>query len=160
MKVLIVSDSHGRTSYLEQVIERVKPIDLFIHLGDFEGQEDYIQCLVDCDSHLVSGNNDYFTDIEREKIIHIQNYRVLLTHGHRFHVNYGTENLYKTAIENNCDIVMYGHTHIPHIEESGGIYIVNPGSITLPRQDGRNPSYLIMEIDRYGLVHFTMNFIR
>lgn len=160
MKVLIVSDSHGRTSYLERVIDKVKPIDLFIHLGDFEGQEDYISCLVDCEAHLVSGNNDYFTDVEREKIIQIQNYRVLLTHGHRFYVNYGTENLYKAAIENCCDIVMYGHTHIPRIEEQNGIYIVNPGSISLPRQEERIPSFLIMEIDRHGTVHFTMNYIR
>lgn len=42
MKILIVSDTHGRLENLERVIEMTKPIDALIHLGDVEGQEDYI----------------------------------------------------------------------------------------------------------------------
>ena len=40
MKILIVSDTHGRLENLERVIEMTKPIDALIHLGDVEGQED------------------------------------------------------------------------------------------------------------------------
>ena len=39
MKILIVSDTHGRLENLERVIEMTKPIDALIHLGDVEGQE-------------------------------------------------------------------------------------------------------------------------
>ena len=46
MKILIVSDTHGRLENLERVIEMTKPIDALIHLGDVEGQEDYIRRLV------------------------------------------------------------------------------------------------------------------
>ena len=42
MKILIVSDTHRRHTNLETVLEREKPIDLMIHLGDAEGAEDYI----------------------------------------------------------------------------------------------------------------------
>lgn len=158
MKVLIVSDSHGRTSYLEWVINKVGHIDAFVHLGDFEGQEEYIRSLVSCDTYIVSGNNDYFTDVDREKIVTFGTHRVLLTHGHRYQVNYGTDYLLETALENGFDIVMYGHTHIPSVEYRRETYLVNPGSISLPRQEGRTPSYMIMEIDRRGEVCFNINY--
>lgn len=60
MKILIVSDTHGRLENLERVIEMTKPIDALIHLGDVEGQEDYIRRLVPCAAYMVSGNNDFF----------------------------------------------------------------------------------------------------
>ena len=58
MKILIVSDSHGRDRYLEQVIEREKPIDMLLHLGDLEGSEDYICSIAPCPVEMISGNND------------------------------------------------------------------------------------------------------
>jgi predicted phosphodiesterase len=39
------------------------------------------------------------------------------------------------------------------------IYAINPGSITQPRQNGRIPSFIIMEIDIKGEVHFTLNYV-
>ena len=54
MKILIVSDTHGRLENLERVIEMTKPIDALIHLGDVEGQEDYIRRLVPCAAYMVS----------------------------------------------------------------------------------------------------------
>ena len=39
MRVLLVSDSHGRNQNMEKVIRKVSPIDLLIHLGDLEGSE-------------------------------------------------------------------------------------------------------------------------
>ena len=57
------------------------------------------------------------------------------------------------------DIVMFGHTHKPIIKKSGGVIAVNPGSISYPRQEGRKPSYIIMEIDEKGELHFTINFL-
>lgn len=160
MKALIVSDSHGRTSYLEWVIDRVGPIDALIHLGDFEGQEDYIRALVDCDTYIISGNNDYFSDVDREKVITLGNRRIFLTHGHRYSVYSGTDRLLETAHTEGYDIVMYGHTHIPSVEYREGVYIVNPGSISLPRQDGHTPTYLIMETLRSGDLYFNINYCK
>ena len=55
MKILIVSDTHGRLENLERVIEMTKPIDALIHLGDVEGQEDYIRRLVPCAAQGIRG---------------------------------------------------------------------------------------------------------
>ena len=43
MKILIVSDTHGHEENLERVVEKVGKIDCLLHLGDVEGQEDYIE---------------------------------------------------------------------------------------------------------------------
>ena len=39
MKILIVSDTHRKDGNLYDVIEKEKPLDMLIHLGDAEGSE-------------------------------------------------------------------------------------------------------------------------
>jgi len=158
MKILIVSDSHGRDTYLEQVIEREKPIDMLIHLGDLEGSEDYICSIAPCPVEMVSGNNDYFTQIEREKIIKVSNKMVFMTHGHRYGVNFGMKEIMDEGRRRGVDIVMFGHTHRPYLDIQEDITILNPGSISYPRQMGRNPSYMVMETDKDGSVHFNIRY--
>ena len=51
---------------------------------------------------------------------------------------------------------MYGHTHVPIINQGRDVTILNPGSLTLPRQDGFANTYILMEIDREGEAHFTL----
>lgn len=160
MKILIVSDTHGRCYYLERALQKVSPIDMLIHLGDLEGDATYIEAIADCPVEMVSGNNDYFTDIPREKFLEIGKYYVMLTHGHRYGVNYGIDQLKESALLNGADIVMFGHTHQPLIDlTNDNIYAINPGSITQPRQVGRIPTFILMEIDSKGEAHFTLNFI-
>ena len=57
------------------------------------------------------------------------------------------------------DIVMYGHTHRPVIDIDKDVIAVNPGSLTYPRQDGRSPSFIVMDLDKNGEAHFTINYI-
>lgn len=71
----------------------------------------------------------------------------------------GVERLEQEARDRRLDIVMYGHTHRPFYEVRGGVTILNPGSLSYPRQDGRKPSFMIMELDDQGKVHFTLNFL-
>ena len=159
MKILIVSDSHGRNTYLERVLETIGPIDMLIHLGDLEGSETFLRQHVNCPIEMVSGNNDYFTDIDREKEIYIGPYKILLTHGHRYKVHYGTEYIKDWARENNATMVMFGHTHMPLIDQASDVIAINPGSISQPRQEGHKPSYIIMEIDKNKELHFTLNYL-
>lgn len=159
MKILIVSDSHGKDYYLEKAIEKVSPIDLLIHLGDFESTEEYIRAITPCDIEMVSGNNDYYTDIERDKIITVGNYTVFITHGHRYGVNYGTDRIKEVAMQNGANIVIFGHTHCPLIDLSHSVWAINPGSISLPRQEGRIPTFIIMDIDSKGQAHFSLNYL-
>lgn len=159
MKILIVSDTHGHEKNLETVIKKTGPVDLFIHLGDIEGHEDYIEAIVGCPVHMVSGNNDFFSELPREEELQIGRYRVLITHGHYYGVSVGTSRLKEEAASRNLDIVMYGHTHRPEIDREEQVTVLNPGSLSYPRQWGRKPSYLIMELDNEGEAHYTIDYL-
>ena len=159
MKVLIVSDTHRKTEYLEAVLEQEKPLDLLIHLGDIEGDEDYIQVLAECPIEAVAGNNDFFSDLPGELEIQIGKYHALLTHGHYYYVNAGIRHIKREAQARNLDIAMFGHTHRPIIEWDGDVVVLNPGSISYPRQEGRKPSYIIMDLDEEGEAHFSLRYL-
>ncbi len=159
MKILIVSDTHRNIKNLEEVIKKVEPIDMLIHLGDIEGKEDLIRSMVSCPTHIVAGNNDFFCDLPKEESIQIGRYHVLLTHGHYYYVFTGTAVLKQEAVARGYDIAMFGHTHRPILEIENQITVLNPGSISYPRQEGHRPSYIIMEIDREGEAHYTINYL-
>lgn len=159
MKILIVSDSHKHNENIKKVLDKVKPIDLMIHCGDAEGSEYYLEGIAECPLLIVAGNNDFFTELEKEKVFNIKKYKVLLTHGHYYYVSMGVEKLVGEAKLKGVDIVMFGHTHRPMLDIRDDIVVLNPGSISYPRQDDRKPTYMIMEIDRYGDAHYTLNYV-
>ena len=160
MKVLIVSDTHGRDTTLKRLMEQVKPIDMLVHCGDVEGSEDYIRAMAGCPVHIVAGNNDFFCDLPKEEEFLIGKYRVLLTHGHYYYISMGAQMIKEDARARGFDIVMFGHTHRPYLEQDREIVVLNPGSLSYPRQEGRKPSYIIMDLDREGQAHFTINYIK
>jgi putative phosphoesterase len=131
-----------------------------IHLGDFGASEEYIKSIVSCDVEMVSGNNDFFNGLAKEKLIMIGKYTVMLTHGHRYGVYYNTHQIREAAKARKADIVMFGHTHVPLIDLSQDTWLINPGSIALPRQKGCIPTFIIMDIDRKGQAHFTLKYCK
>ena len=159
MKILIVSDTHKSHKNLERVLEENKDIDMLIHLGDVEGAEDYIEALAGCSVHIVSGNNDFFSGLEREKELQIGNYQVLLTHGHYYYVSTGIREIRREAEGRGFDIVMFGHTHRPIIDYGKHVIVLNPGSLSFPRQEGRKPSYIVMELDECGEARFSLEYL-
>ena len=159
MKVMIVSDSHRQHGNLEKAIEREGKLDLMIHLGDAEGNEFYIEQIAGCPLEIISGNNDFFSDLEREKEITIGKYKVFLTHGHYYYVSLGTENILEEGRSRSVDIVMFGHTHKPVLDIKEDIVLLNPGSISYPRQEGKKPTYMIMEIGEDDNATFSLHTI-
>lgn len=159
MRVLIVSDTHRQNNNYLKVLERVRPIDMVVHCGDAEGSE-YLICEgAGCPVEIVAGNNDFFSNLPKESEFEIGNYRVWLTHGHNYYVSMGNETIKKEAVSRGVDIVMYGHSHKPVVDIGKEIIAVNPGSLTYPRQEGRRPTYVLMEIDREGKAHFAINYL-
>lgn len=160
MKILVVSDTHGSSSNLEKVLERERPLDALIHCGDIEGEADYIQAVTGCSCYMVAGNNDWGSDLRRELEFSIDDYRIFVTHGNYYGVSLGTERLRDEARSRGAQIAMFGHTHRPLIEECGNLVLLNPGSLSYPRQMGREPSYLVMEIDREHQAHYEIRYLR
>ena len=159
MKVLIVSDTHGHNRNFEETLEKVGPIDALIHCGDVEGQEDYIRALVGAPTYIVSGNNDYFSSLDREMEFELAGRKILLTHGHSYGVAMGNERILEEGRARHVDMVMFGHTHRPCLEQYDDITILNPGSLSYPRQHGRRPSFMIMESDKSDNLHYTTKFL-
>lgn len=145
MRVLVISDTHRKHDNLEIVLEKERPIDLLLHLGDAEGSEDYIAAVAECPVEIVAGNCDFFSALPAELIIKVDQYKALITHGHYYSVNTGIEDIKKEAEGRGCDMVIFGHTHRPLIQYEKDLIVMNPGSLSYPRQDGKRPSYIMME---------------
>ena len=145
MKVLIVSDTHRNEDNLIKALEKEANLDLLIHCGDVEGAEYEIEHYAGCKTLFVAGNNDYFARLSRELETQIEELRVWVTHGHNYYVNANPEYIKKEAKARKMDVVMYGHTHRPVIEQTKDLIVINPGSLTYPRQEGRRPSYAVLE---------------
>ncbi len=98
-------------------------------------------------------------DLPREEEFCIGRYRVWLTHGHNYYVAMGTDTIKREAAARRMDIVMFGHTHRPLIDTEGEVIAINPGSLSYPRQEGRRPSYILMEMDPQEELHFSLRYL-
>ena len=146
MKILIVSDTHRRDGNLRAIIEKQSPFDMLIHLGDTEGSEIYFKEWVNNDNcviHVVRGNNDFFSQTDKEKEISIGKYRAFLTHGHMYGVSFELETIKEEARARKVDIVMFGHTHKPLVDKRGRPLFLNPGTVG----KGLRPTYGILTVE-------------
>ena len=157
MKILIVSDTHGKHGNFIKALRAEEPVDMLIHCGDTEGEEDFIRQRTSCLSvPIVKGNNDFFSHLPSDLELDVAGLHLFITHGHGYGVSMGTERLQEEANSRKVDIVMYGHTHRPMIEKEDGLWIINPGSLSYPRQDGHDPTYIIMNVDEGGEPSFEL----
>lgn len=153
MKILVVSDTHGDQKNFLKVIQIEKGIDMVFHCGDVCGGEYTIIASAGCPVEMVAGNNDYFSPLEQELEFEIEGKNIMLTHGHQYYVSTDTQLIKKEAIARNVDLLCYGHTHYPSVFTEDDIVVVNPGSLTYPRQNGRRPTYAIVQIDEKGCIN-------
>jgi predicted phosphodiesterase len=157
MKIIVVSDIHGRGAYLDGVLSRHPDCEGVFFLGD--GARD-----IDTDSITgrglmfggVLGNCDPLYvplgyPFSKELLLSASEYTVMLTHGDIYSVKSGYERAALQAYKRGADILLFGHTHIP-VEKyipSGTLLldtvterplrIMNPGSL-------REGSYGILQI--------------
>lgn len=159
MKVLVISDTHGYEGDVLRILYREGNVDLLIHCGDVEGGQWKIQEMAGCPCYFVKGNNDYFSDLPNDVLVRIGNYQALVTHGHLYGISMGKMRLEAEARKRGAQIVMFGHTHYPYLEEKSGLVMLNPGSVTYPRQPGRQGSYLIIEVKESGEITYHPRFL-
>lgn len=147
MKILVISDSHGSLRNVETIVERHPEIDMVIHCGDIVGQDDELKEICRCPMTVVKGNCDFYSANKDYEIVEADNHAIFVTHGHRYGVDWGTDELKTIALYNECDIALYGHTHVPDtvVDEENGIWIFNPGSVSRPRQLNGLPCFLILD---------------
>lgn len=155
-KLLLISDTHGDSKTYKEIIQLEKP-DFTIHAGDYCMNYNEIKNNVD---YIVCGNNDY----EGPEILDfkIENFNIRLMHGHQFikHLFSQTKrnyNLYEYAKENQKDILITGHTHIETMFYFNNVLVINPGSLTLPRNTSKRKSYAILHLDNNKIVNLSFD---
>lgn len=142
MKILVLSDSHRAQKPMLDAVRRERP-DAIIHLGDHSSDAQELAAefplLPLC---RIRGNCDLFEeDVPESVLMNWEGVRIFATHGHRYGVKSGLLRLHYAAMEKEAVVTLFGHTHIPHCEESEGVWLMNPGAC------GRScPSYGIIEI--------------
>lgn len=163
LRILIMSDSHGRNENVElaiaQVREEIGEFQMLIHMGDV-GDAREIESLAGVPCYIVRGNTDYDAKLLNANVIEAGGHRIFATHGHLYQVDMRLDLLRFAALENDCDIAMYGHTHVPYLEEDpDDITILNPGSISKPRQADHRYTYMVMEIDDEDEVTYELRYV-
>lgn len=146
MKVMVISDTHGHIDEVLKQYRRLDDIEIIIHLGDFKRDAHRIQQSVTADVISVKGNMDGDYQEEAYKIIRIDRYKIFITHGHLERVKSGLIKLYYKALSLSCDIVLFGHTHIPVCIQEKNILMLNPGSLVLPK-GGNEASFALLNFN-------------
>lgn len=152
MKILVLSDSHGCAEAIEAAFRQAEPFDSAFFLGD--GEREFLRRAASCTAKIycVKGNCDWNDRLKLSLIAEVGGHSFLLCHGHSFGVKSGLERLYYAAAVNDCEAVLFGHTHCRELEQDDGVILFNPGSAALPR-DGLAPSAGIIT-DEDGVLAF------
>jgi uncharacterized protein len=148
LRIGVVSDSHGNLFMLDRALSMMKDADMFIHLGDHCFDMDKIAEKYNKPYETVTGNNECVSSPEYEKTLVLGGKRIFITHGHNHSVYYGVDRLYYKGLEEDADIVLFGHTHIQSLNREGNIIILNPGSVSRPRDS--MPGCAVITIDGKG----------
>lgn len=150
-----MSDSHGDREIIQKIKDKyVGKVDAIFHNGDSElDNQDPIWEGI----YVVKGNCDYFGDFPERLVIQLGELRIAQTHGHLYGINYGWQRLDYWAQEEEADICLYGHLHIPSAEMRGGTLFLNPGSVLQPRGMIRECLYAVVTITKkhYLIEYFT-----
>lgn len=142
MKILVLSDSHGAVSPMEQAVERTDP-HLILHLGDCWRDGEKLQNrFPTIPLQQVPGNCDYRSEEPAERLLCLDNFRILFCHGHTYGVKQSLIAAGFAAEEQNLDLFLFGHTHRPLVDWRGKTLFLNPGSIG----DWRQPTYGVVTI--------------
>lgn len=161
MKLMIASDIHGSAYYCDKMLEAYKRegADKLLLLGDIlyhgprndlpKGYEPkkVIEMLNNVKTELlcVRGNCDTEVDqmvldfpvLAEYCILYLKDRMVFATHGHHFNPDN------KPCIKKG-DILLNGHTHVPAWEEREDFIYVNPGSVSIPKENSPH-SYILWE---------------
>ena len=148
MLVAVISDTHmprGARTLPGECARRCEAADLILHLGDVVAVSvlDDLRALGRVDA--VYGNMDeppLRESLPQRHVVDIDGVRIGMVHipGPRA----GREARLVSWFP-GCQAVVFGHTHVPHVERFAGVWILNPGSPT-ERRSAPARSMLELEI--------------
>ena len=129
MKLVLFSDSHGNVANMADVVRLEHP-DRVLHMGDLaRDAEELARQFPDIPVTYVPGNCDgRRPDLPDERRFTLEGCKILMTHGHTYHVKAGPGAAIRAARETGARLLCFGHTHEAFCEFQNGLWIVNPGA--------------------------------
>lgn len=144
MKILVLSDSHGNVDNMAQAVEQEQP-QLIVHLGDCWRDGEHLRDrFPSIPMEQVPGNCDYRSFEQAERLLFIEDARILICHGHTLGVKQSLLRAGYKAEEERLDLLLFGHTHRPMVDKRGRTLFVNPGSIG----DYFHPFYAVVTVEQ------------
>lgn len=151
MRIVVISDSHKRTAVIDKILASQPTATHVFFLGDNALDiEDFEYLYPEKKFYTVCGNCDYNSFLPTVGLETVGGVKILYTHGHTYGVKYGLERIKESAKQSGAKIALYGHTHISKTVYEDGLWIVNPGSCSSPRE-GR-ASYAVIDIEKNGIM--------
>ncbi len=157
MLIAVVSDTHGNKNIILKIRQEIKKRNIkgIIHLGDnIEDIQKIVEGL-DCKFYGVRGNCD-LSNYPDELIISIKNKKFFITHGHKYGVKMGLNNIFYKGRELGVDAVLFGHTHVKMASQEEGMWIINPGSPSLPKDGIPSIAFIEIKDDKINPLSFTI----
>ncbi len=174
-KILLLSDSHGDNEAVVRAMEKAGSFQAMIHMGDVGANWRELDRKCPMPSYFVRGNCDYDGELKQVLQLTFGPHRLYVTHGHLCHVDYNLQSLRYRAMQENCNIALFGHTHKPTVYDGGpegavqtvqtygtpfagrfdgevrrAEMIINPGSISRPRQADRQRTFALLSLFEDG----------
>lgn len=165
MKYVIASDIHGSACWCEKLADRFaeEQADRLILLGDLlyhgprndlpeaydpkrvitllSGLKDRILCVRgNCEAEVDQMVLPFPVTAEFAAL-EVSGKLMYITHGHRYNIG-------NPPPLQNGDILVYGHTHVPLCEEKDGVIFMNPGSVSIPKENSAH-GYMTLEDGRF-----------
>lgn len=167
MKYFIASDIHGSAFWCKKMLEAFKneKADRMILLGDIlyhgprndlpEGHspKEVIDMLNQLKGKVISVRGNCEAEVDQMVLnfpvladytmLEWEDKTVFLTHGHIYNEN---------ALPPLCDgdVLVHGHTHVPVCEKREGYMLINPGSVSIPKENSHH-GYAIFESGEFTL---------
>lgn len=164
-KIMIASDIHGSAYYCRKMLDRyeAEKADMLVLLGDilYHGPrndlpKDYapkeviamlnplrneILCVRgNCDTEVDQMVLD-FNVMSEQAFLFVNDRSIMITHGHKL----DEKNI--PALKDG-DYLLCGHTHVPKYEQKEGYTYLNPGSVSIPKENSAH-SYMVLEDQFY-----------
>lgn len=149
MLVAVISDTHlprGARRLPEACAEALRGSDLILHAGDLSA----VSALEELRAlgppvEAVYGNVDepaLRALLPEERVVAVEDARIGMVH-----IPGPAAGRAERLIERfpGCDAVVFGHTHLPLVEQHAGVWLLNPGSPT-ERRRGRFRSFLLLHV--------------
>lgn len=150
MKTLIIlSDTHGNRNVAEQLSALAAENDYVVHLGDGAGDMKELRNLYPEKVYACTGNCDLYAPLPEEDVLEVEGVRIFYCHGHRYGVKNDLETLASAAKACDCQIALYGHTHLAKISVIDGVTLINPGTMRFAPGKGGSYCYLVVNKDAY-----------